>query len=125
MASIVVFVEGPLYNPMNGSHGHWSKRARWARQWRERAGMTLLAGGARAWVAQHRTTTPKDIAFLLHTFNRVDTDALGPMVKPCRDALMDAGIIASDGPDAGHTFTYSQRIDRAHRGVRITIEPRT
>jgi hypothetical protein len=116
-----IFVPGPLQNPMNGPHGHWSKHARWARNWRERTAQRLF-------VAQHYDRLPrpssasKHVTFTLQTWNRVDDDALGPMAKPCRDALIDAGIIHSDAPNSGHRFSYAQTIDRTHRGVRITVE---
>ncbi len=118
-----VFVPGPLRNPMNGSHGHWSKHARWARQWRERTHLAVLEAGV-SW-AGLRENQEKRVTFLLHTHNRVDSDALGPMVKPCRDALIDVGLIRDDGPNSGNVFEYAQKIDRARRGVRITIEALT
>jgi hypothetical protein len=118
-----VFVAGPLRNPMNGSHGHWSKHARWARQWRERTAQHLFVAQLSKQLWPRATpTVPKRIAFELRTWNRVDDDALGPMAKPCRDALMDAGVIHSDAPDSGHSFSYSQIINRAERGVRISVD---
>jgi hypothetical protein len=121
-----VFVPGPLYNPMNGQHGHWSKRARWARQWRERTAHHLLVEqlGRKPWFLRVDPCAPKRVTFLLHTWNRVDDDALGPMAKPCRDALVDAGLIHSDASDSGHEFVYAQGIARADRGIQITISPR-
>ena len=116
---------GPLRNPMNGAHGHWSKHARWARQWRERTAQRLLVeqlvSGRRP---RSEPQAPKRVAFVLQTWNAVDDDALGPMTKPVRDALVDAGVIHSDAPDAGHTFAYTQVINRQARGVRITVETR-
>jgi hypothetical protein len=122
---IHIFVPGPLYNPMNGSHGSWHKRARWARNWRERTAQRLFVEAHRGGINTLRWPPhgPKRVTFTLQTWNAVDDDALGPMAKPCRDALIDAGIIHSDAPDSGHAFVYAQRIDRAHRGVQITVAP--
>lgn len=117
-----VFVPGPLFNPVNGSHGHWSKRARWARQWKER---TLMA-----WFLKYQRrgelapTAPKRIQFLAQTGARWDDDNLRVGLKPVRDALRDLGLIHDDGPDSGHEFTYAQQVNRTERGVRITITPR-
>lgn len=121
-----VFVAGPLYNPMNGSHGTWHKRARWARQWRERTAQHLFVAQLKSQLLlRAKAEAPKQIAFELRTWNKVDDDALGPMAKPCRDALMDAGVIHSDAPDSGHVFRYSQVVNRAERGIRITVEVST
>jgi hypothetical protein len=125
--SIVVFVEGPLHNPMNGSRGTWHKHARWARQWRERTGMVLLAERGRGRCGPRwpwPSSLPKLVLFMAHTGATWDDDNLRAGMKPLRDALKDAGIIDDDKPRSGHIFSYSQRIDRAHRGVRITIAPR-
>ena len=116
-----VFVPGPLRNPLNGPHGHWSKHARWARTWRERTHQQL-------WLALRGmdaadATCPKIVRFLAKTHNGVDDDNLRAMLKPCRDALKDARIIHDDAKDSGHVFVYEQMIDRGHRGVEITWEP--
>ena len=133
--TLTIFVPGRLTNPMNGPHGHWSTRAKWAREWRQRTGAAILHH-----VAQHRAGRQlgpygerlgvvlgeaMHVSFLLHTWNAVDSDALGPMVKPCRDALIDMRLIHSDAPDSGHVFEYAQVVNRKARGVTITITPRT
>ena len=123
-----VFVPGKLANPLNGSHGHWTTRAKWAREWRARTHNRL-------WVAmrQHglphdfarveQSDRPKRVSFLVQTHNPVDDDALPGMCKPARNGLKDAGIIHNDGPESGHVFTYAQAVKRDHRGVLITVEP--
>jgi hypothetical protein len=118
-----VFVPGPLFNPMNGSHGHWSKRARWAKGWRERTGMLLLSylGQHYYFTAPPRATEPKVVTFHAQTGARWDDDNLRAGMKPIRDACKDAGLIHDDGPDSGHVFEYTQAINRQQRGVRITI----
>lgn len=122
LVEIELWVPGPLRNPMNGSRGHWSKHARWSRQWRERACLAFLEArqthrGRWPWPA----SAPKRIHFHCQTWNTLDDDALPAICKPLRDATVDAGISASDAPKAGNVYTYSQAIDRAHRGVRITV----
>jgi hypothetical protein len=121
MEKLVVFVPGRLGNPLNGPHGHWSKHARWAKQWRERTHL--------AWLEKYQRrgdlvpTVPKLIRFRAHTWNAVDDDALSAMCKPVRDALRDIGLIHDDSPGSGHVFVYGQVIERSHRGVQITVEP--
>jgi hypothetical protein len=61
---------------------------------------------------------------MAHTFNRFDDDGLRNACKPILDGLVDAGVLHSDAPIAGHLVTYDQRIDRKHRGIQITISPR-
>jgi hypothetical protein len=125
-AVLTVFVPGPLRNPMNGSHGHWSKHARWAREWRERTHAQLWVVVLQGWPLPEEMATwkPKRITFMAHTARRWDDDNLRAGMKPMRDALKDAGLIDDDGPKSGHEFIYQQVIDRHHRGVEITVEPR-
>lgn len=123
-----IFVPGPLRNPMNGSHGHWRKHARWARQWRERTHQRLFVqlAGRRGLPP---ATEPKVVHLHAVTFNAWDDDNLRAGLKPMRDALKDAHVIHDDGPEKGpggevlpcrHHFIYTQEVDRLHRGVRIT-----
>lgn len=114
-----VFVPGNLINVMNGSHGHWRARARWAKTWREK---TNIAFRVKYLQRPIEPTTPKLVRFLANTWNPVDDDALGPMLKPCRDELKALGLIHDDGPASGHSFVYGQRVCRRERGVRITVE---
>lgn len=119
MLKLEVWVPGPLTNPMNGSHGHWSTHYRWAKDWRERTHQHLFAA-----IGAFRLYNPREakrVIFTAHTARRWDTDNLAAGMKPCRDALKDAGLIHDDGPDSGHRFEYAQRIDRQHRGVLITV----
>lgn len=123
---MTVFVPGPLRNPLNGSHGHWSKHRAWAKDWRERTHhelwlalrMQLPRVNAVRMDAAY-AARPKQVRFLACTYNAVDDDNLRAMLKPCRDALKDARIIHDDGPTSGHVFVYQQRIARVERGVEI------
>lgn len=116
-----IFVSGPLHNPLNGSRGHWSKHARWSRQWRDRTGMAWLVAYPRPHGIAPRA--PKLVRFLANTGATWDDDNLAAGMKPMRDALCDLGVIHSDAPSSGHRFEYGQRIDRKRRGVLITVEP--
>ena len=123
LTALDVFVPGPLSNPLNGSRGHWSKHARWARQWRDRAGLVLLEARTRQprrswpWAPE----LPKLVMFQCHVWSLFDDDALPGICKPIRDALVDARVIDGDAPGHGHGFAYTQTINRQARGVRITI----
>lgn len=127
-ALLDVFVPGKVTNPLNGSHGHWSVRAKWAKDWRTRtrvyaeharsAVATLLDARGKSAEAARR---PKRVTFTLHVWRRFDDDALGPCAKPCRDGLVDAGVVDSDGPKAPHQWVYEQRVDRKRPGVRIVV----
>lgn len=121
LEALEVFVPGPLYNPLNGPHGHWAQRAWWVRNVRTRTHGALLHAQA---LGRCSPAAPKRIEFLAQTGGTWDDDNLRAGLKPVRDALQDAGIIHSDAPRSGHVFVYAQVIDRAHRGVRITITPR-
>lgn len=120
---VTIFVPGPLRNPLNGSRGVWQKHARWARQWRERAGTAFLVERQRRfgkwpWPPE----APKRITFLAQTWATWDDDALRAGLKPIRDAVRDARIVVDDAPKWGHEWVYAQVINRGHRGVMITIE---
>ena len=116
-----LFLPGARSNPLNGSHRHWSVRARWAKTWRTKA--HLLVGAARG-ARGFDPATPKIIRFVANLWNLMDEDGLRASLKPTLDGLRDAGVIHSDGPNSGHLFVYGQRIDRAQRGVRILVESR-
>lgn len=104
---------------MNGSHGHWSKHRRWAKDWRERTHQHLFVA-LRGRRGLPPATAPKRVVFFASTANAWDDDGLRAGMKPVRDALKDAGVIHDDAPASGHVFVYTQQIDRAHRGVEIT-----
>lgn len=116
-----VFVPGRVRNPLNGSHGHWRTRAAWAKGWRHNTWLRITQaplGATPRWVA----TEPKRVTITLHVWRWFDSDAMGPCAKPCRDALVDAGVVDSDGPKAPHEWIYGQRVDRQRPGVRIVVE---
>ena len=122
MKPITFALSTPLQNPLNGSHGHWSKHARWARTRREAACLAILAAiGPRPKVLAR---TPKVVTFTAFVGAEWDDDNLRAAIKPYRDALKDAGLINDDRPSAGHEFRYEQRIERGKgkpRGLRVTV----
>lgn len=121
---IEFFVPGKLVNPLNGSfsRSHWSRRSRWANEWKARTIAALCAAHPNGddSVPLH---APKRVTFLAQTGAAWDDDAIPAGLKPVRDALIGY-VIHSDAPDSGHEFRYSQVICRQHRGVLIRVEPR-
>lgn len=117
-----VFVAGILTNPMNGSHGHWSNHARWARAWRQRVMAQVYQAVLRG-APLGRTTSdaPKCVTFIVNTGAKWDDDNLRAGCKPIRDGLMDSMVTHSDAPDSGHEFLYRQQINRSRPGVLIVV----
>lgn len=64
---------------------------------------------------------PKLITLTAHVARWFDSDGLQSALAACRDGLQDAGLIVTDGPDQGHTWTYDQVID-GRRGVTIRVQ---
>lgn len=131
--ALVVFVPGRPRNPLNGSHEHWSKRAKWAKGWRDRAGHRLYEqsgpGGRPYRIHGHwpwSLVEPKRITFTIYGPSRFDDDNLRAVCKPVRDALKDMAVIDDDRPSAGHTFVYEQakptRKAGAVHGIAIRVE---
>jgi hypothetical protein len=118
---VTIFVPGPIRNPLNGSHGHWSKHARWVKTERERTAYLILKLG---WPAYSQSpTVPKRVDFLVYVARRFDDDNLAAACKPYRDALKDMRVIDDDGPARGHEFHYRQVVSKT-RGIEITVTPR-
>jgi hypothetical protein len=120
-----IFVPGRLRNPLNSSWGFWAKHARASKDWRTRTAQSVLVSEL---MRRHRgtfdPTAPKHVTFTAHTWNRWDSDeGVNAACKPLRDGLVDARVIHSDASDSGHSFSYTQVVDRARRGVEILIEP--
>jgi hypothetical protein len=125
MSPLCFFIPGKLRNPLNGSWGGWHKHARLARDWRERTtGAVLVAYGYQRGARPVDPTgeNPKRVIFIAHVGRLWDTDNLPAAIKPVRDGLVDARLIHSDAPGSGHEFVYQQVVDRAHRGVAVTVE---
>ena len=119
---LVVFVPGHPRNPLNGSWGGWLKHARQAKRWREATALAVYVALGRARARVRDPAVPKRITFTVRTWNPWDDDALPAVVKPCRDALVEAGVLHGDGLQHGHVFRYRQRVDRSRRGIDILVE---
>ena len=119
--TLAFFVAGRITNPLNGSHRHWSVRAKWAKSWR----------GNTCWIAKSKMreggiylmdAQPKRIKFLGNVVRLFDDDNFRAAMKPLRDGLQDAGVIHHDGPRCGHVFEYKQRVKRNDLGVTVVVE---
>ena len=123
---LTVFVTGRLTNPLNGSWGGWFKHARIAKDWRERTAQAF-------WVEKHthgrwvlNPMAAKRVTFTAHVGALWDHDeGINAACKPLRDGVVDGGGIHSDAPSGGHTFVYRQVVDRARKGIEITVEELT
>lgn len=130
--ALTVFVPGRPRNPLNSSHGHWTKHARWAKTWRERTSMAFwrraplysASLGTRVfhWLAED----PKRVTFTVYGPARFDDDNLRAVCKPARDSLKDMRVIDDDRDSAGHVFVYEQapptRKAGSVHGIAIRIE---
>jgi hypothetical protein len=67
---------------------------------------------------------PKIIALHLHTGGRMDYEGMVGAGKPIFDGLVDAKMLAGDGPAYGHERHYTQEINRRQRGVWVTVAVR-
>ena len=128
--ALTVFVAGTPANLKN-KVGHWSTRARWAKQWREATATRLYLllvpadyigeQPSMPWAA----TDPKRITFTIYGRSRFDDDNAALVVSPCRDALQDMRVIDNDG-NVAHRFFYAQapptRKVGAVLGIALRIE---
>jgi hypothetical protein len=123
--SVDIFVPGRLQNPKNWhAWGVWKHR-RYVKDWRERTGQYLLAASlafpGRHWPWPPRQ--PKAVHFHACTMRPWDDDGLAFGLVGARDALIDMQLVHDDGPTSGHTFHYTQEVNRSAPGVRVTIVP--
>lgn len=110
--SLDVFIAGRPTHPLNGTHAHWSKRARWAKTWRENAAAELYKWvlpappHLRGW--PWTPSAPKRITFTVYGPLRFDDDYLRAVCKPVRDSLQDMAVIDDDRDSSSHVFLYQQ-----------------
>ena len=116
--TLQLFVPGRLTNPLNGSHRHWSARAKWAQTWRIATQVAWLQAGQPTWPGAAHVT------FVAQVRRRFDDDNLAACIKPVRDAAVRALFGTDDGPACGHWFSYRQEVrpGRAY-GVLVVVEP--
>lgn len=122
---LAVFIPGKVQNPLNGSHGHWSKRARWAKTRREKAQMCILVAIRNSIKRFADPAMPKLVTFTATVWNEFDSDGLAAALKPTRDALVDMRVLHNDRPSSGHAFIYEQVVARGKKsepGVAIRVE---
>jgi len=128
---LLAWVPGRLTNPLNGPHGHWPRRAKERKGWRERtflcctdamrrAGITPGRQDSSVWHPQAR----KVVVLTAYVWNLYDDDGLAAALKGVVDGLRDAHLLHDDGPKSGHRVERRQVINRQHRGVEIVVEPR-
>lgn len=115
--TVTLFVPGRVTNPLNGSHRHWSVRAKWAEGWRTVTQVAWIKAG------QPAMEGPARVTFTAHVHRLFDDDNLAACVKPVRDAAVRAILGTDDGPKCGHQFVYRQELTpKEIRGVLITVE---
>jgi hypothetical protein len=119
---LAIFCPGILKNPLNGPQYGRQKfaHAGYRKRWKERVSLAVWEAN---WEPSH--VVPKAVTFHANVFNLFDTDGLQAACKPLRDALVECGVISGDAERDGHSFTYTQRIDRKARGVEIRVRQRT
>jgi hypothetical protein len=115
--TVTLFCPGKPVNVLNGSHRHWSVRAKWASAWRH---TTQLA-----WLEAGRPTLdgPARVTFTVYVGRLFDDDALGAIVKPVRDQAVRLICQSGDGPGSGHSFSYKQERRSDLRGVLVEATP--
>lgn len=122
-ALLRIFVPGPVRNPLNGQHGHWSKHRTWAKRWREATEYHLFVANWNGGNPKVSLTAPKRITFTVVSPREWDDDNLAAAVKPVRDALVSMRVVHGDAPRHGHTFVYRQRRGRGEeRGIEVVVE---
>lgn len=126
MPALSFFVECALKNYANHG-GHWTGKAGYQKALRDKTHILALEHRDR-WPSDAMEMTaamPKCVTMTAYVWNYFDThDGLRNACKPLVDGLVRARFLDDDRPQSGHQFLYTQVIDRTHRGVQITIEPR-
>lgn len=119
MSAVVfsIFVSLKTTNPLNGSHGHWSRLAKVRKEQRAIAGMIVRCNTVpNAMDAYAVTLTRKAPS------NGLDFDGLTAALKSVRDGTAD-GLGFKDDNDPRLHFEYAQERSKTY-GVQIHIERR-
>lgn len=124
---LAVWVSGKLVNTKNARLHHMAEH-RYKAGWRERVAMALLEAGwhtssARiGGVAPYWPTTPKAISIACNVHALMDSvDGLRVACAPITDALKQCGVIDDDKDASGHSFTFTQELNRERRGITIRV----
>jgi len=122
--SLVFFVPCELKNYANRG-GHWTGKAGYQKALRDKTNVLAHTTHWPDWLCGPTPDIPKAISLEAHVWNYFDEhDGLRNACKPIVDGLTRARVIHSDAHDSGHQFLFTQVIDRAQRGVLITVSPR-
>jgi len=98
--------------------GHWSKRARAARQYRRDAMLCALDAGNISATAFQRAEL--DVTIIVADLRHIrDTDNLMASLKPAIDGCIDAGIIQDDNPDCLIYHTPAYEVDKERSPLTI------
>ena len=115
---------------------HYMRKAEYAKDWR---------GRVKLYVGQEMTRlgwrvapeAPKRVTLVAHVARTMDSGGLVRALKPCEDGLtpdrfvttkrgvqhyVGCGMLDDDAEARGHQFVRDQVVDRARRGVQITVE---
>lgn len=96
-------------NESNGSHGHWSTKAKRRRQQRRMAFMLCPA-----------VALPVTVLMTRHSAGTLDDDGLRSALKSVRDGIADRFGIADNDPRI--TFEYAQaKCARGEFGVQVLV----
>lgn len=105
-------------NPLNGSHGHWSKVAKLRK---EQRGVARLAVLSQFVVHGHRPGLPAIVTMTrLAPSSGLDFDGLTASLKSVRDGIADA-LGLKDDNDPRVTWKYDQVRSKTY-GVRISMQ---
>jgi len=125
-----VIVDLPFLPPAalspNG-RGHWSKRYRAGKALAEAVYLRLPGGPLSA--QEPRTATmvgPAVVRYHVRWCGKApDEDNFSTSLKPALDQIVEAGILADDGPEHVKRIdvTYERVPHRHQAGVRITVSP--
>ncbi len=143
---LALWVPGKLVNTKN-ARLHYMAESRYKREWREAVAQALfeygwfrclqsaptalvpgtklvVLGGGFNGETPTSNKARKRVCFRASTAKAMDDDGLAVSLAPVRDALIECGIISGDAVGDGHEFLYSQKVDRARRGVEIRVSLR-
>lgn len=105
-----------LWNPLNGSHGHWSQRAKRAKEQRNIARMALTPK-----VSALKVWQTCDVTITRVAPGTLDNDNLAASAKHVRDGVADA--LGIDDSDPWVRWRYAQlRGKRGEWAVRIELQ---